>query len=425
MSTQTYQDPMLAMADAQLKKAAELLGIDPGMETWLRVPERKLQVAVPVKMDDGSLRVFDGYRVQHSTARGPAKGGIRYHPGVTFDEVQALATLMTWKCSVVGIPFGGAKGGIAVNVKSLSRNELERMTRRYAADLAGFVGSRRDIPAPDVDTDGQIMAWFDDTLAMFHGYSDPAVVTGKPLSMGGSLGRDEATGRGLAQCVGFALEKMGLDPHKVTVAVQGYGKVGRFAAEILHNEYGSKVVAVSDVSGAWYSKDGLDPNDLTQYANEHGGLLKGYEDHCTTANPITNAELLTLDVDVLCPCALEGQITEQNAKDIKAKLVAEGANGPTTTEANEILNSRGIMPIPDILCNAGGVTVSYFEWVQGLQFDRWSLETVRDRLFGVMQESFENVWNVSQEHNVGMREAAFVVAVDRVATALTTRGLFP
>jgi glutamate dehydrogenase (NAD(P)+) len=416
---------MLAMADVQLKKAAEHLGLDAGMESWLRVPERKLQVAVPVKMDDGTLHVFDGYRIQHSTARGPAKGGIRYHPGVTADEVTALATLMTWKCSVVGIPFGGAKGGIAVDVKSLSRNELEKLTRRYAADLAGFVGSRRDIPAPDVDTDGQIMAWFDDTLAMIHGYSDPAVVTGKPLSMGGSLGRDEATGRGVAQCVGFALEKMGIDPAKVTVAVQGYGKVGRFAAEILHNEYGSKIVGVSDISGAWYNPKGLDPNDMSKYSSEHGGLLKGYDSYCKDAKLITNAELLVLDVDVLCPCAMEGQITDKHAKDIKAKLIAEGANGPTTAEANDILNSRGIIPIPDILCIAGGVTVSYFEWVQGLQFDRWSLQTVRDRLFGVMQESFENVWNVSQEHGLGMREAAFVVAVDRVATALTTRGLFP
>jgi glutamate dehydrogenase (NAD(P)+) len=416
---------MLAMADAQLSRAAERLGLDAGMQSWLRVPERKLQVAVPIKMDDGTIRVFDGYRIQHSTARGPAKGGIRYHSGVTEDEVQALATLMTWKCSVVGIPFGGSKGGIAVDVKLLSRGELERLTRRYAADLASFVGSRRDIPAPDIDTDGQIMAWFDDTLTMMHGYSDPAVVTGKPLGMGGSLGRDEATGRGLAQCVGFALDKMKIDSKKVTFAVQGYGKVGRFAAEILHDEHGSKLIAVSDVSGAWHKPAGFDPHELTRYVNEHGGMLRGYESHDKAAKPISNDELLTLDVDVLAPCALEGQITEKNAKSVKAKLVAEGANGPTSTEGDQILNQRGIMAIPDILCNAGGVTVSYFEWVQGLQFDRWSLPVVRQRLLEVMQESFDKVWEVSQEHKIGMREAAFVVAVERVATALTTRGLFP
>jgi glutamate dehydrogenase (NAD(P)+) len=416
---------MLAMADAQLKRAADRLGLDEGLQTWLRVPERKLQVAVPIKMDDGMIRVYDGYRVQHSTARGPSKGGIRYHPGVTFDEVQALATLMTWKCSVVGIPFGGAKGGIAVDVKSLSRGELERLTRRYAADLAGFVGSRRDIPAPDVDTDGQIMAWFDDTLAMFHGYADPAVVTGKPLSLGGSLGRDEATGRGLAQCAGFAMEKMGIDPTQATVAVQGYGKVGRFAAEILNHEYGCKIVAVSDVSGAWHCPDGLDPDELTRYAHDHGGLLKGYENANKGAKAISNNQLLELDVDVLAPCALEGQITEKNAGNIRAKMIAEGANGPTTTEGDIILNERGIMAIPDILCNAGGVTVSYFEWVQSLQFDHWPLDTVRERLFAIMKDSFENVWSVAQDHNIGMREAAFVVAVDRVATAHNTRGLFP
>jgi glutamate dehydrogenase (NAD(P)+) len=423
--TQGYQDPMLAMADAMLEKAAQRLGLDAGMRDWLRVPERKLEVAVPIKMDDGTIRVFTGYRVQHSTARGPAKGGIRYHPGVTFEEVQALATLMTWKCSVVGIPFGGAKGGIAVNAKSLSRGELERMTRRYASDLAAFIGSRRDIPAPDVDTDGQIMAWIDDTLAMMHGYADPAMVTGKLLSLGGSLGRDEATGRGLAQCVGFALEKMGIDPATVTVAVQGYGKVGHFAAEILQHEYGCKIVAVSDVSGAWYAKDGLDVDDLSTYVKQNGGVLKGYESHHKSAKLISNEELLTLPVDVLAPCALEGQITDRNAGKVQAKLIAEGANGPTTAEGHEILTERGIIAIPDILCNAGGVTVSYFEWVQGLQFDRWSLETVRERLYTIMRESFDNVWAVGQDHKISLREAAFVVAVDRVATALNTRGLFP
>ena len=416
---------MLVMANTQLEKAAIRLGLDAGMQAMLRTPERKLEVSLPIKMDDGSLQVFSGFRVQHSTARGPSKGGIRYHASVTFEEVQALATLMTWKCSVVGIPFGGGKGGIAVNVKMLSRDELERLTRRYAASIMSIIGSRRDIPAPDVDTDAQIMAWFDDTLTMFHGYADPAVVTGKPLGLGGSLGRDEATGRGLAQCASFALKKMGIDPAAVTVAIQGYGKVGRFGAEILQNEYGCKIVAVSDVSGAWYCPDGLDTSDLSEWVREHGGLLDGYESHNSQAQLITNEQLLTLDVDVLAPCALEGQITGRNAGNIKAKLIVEGANGPVTVEGDEILHQRSITTIPDILANAGGVTVSYFEWVQGLQFQKWELEEVRQRLQGVMQEAFENVWEISQNHKIDMREAAFVVAVDRVANAIQIRGLFP
>jgi glutamate dehydrogenase (NAD(P)+) len=423
--TEAYRDPMLAMADMQLKKAAERLGLDEGMQAWLRTPERKLEVAVPIRMDDGSIRVFTGYRVQHSTARGPAKGGIRYHVKVTAEEVQALATLMTWKCSVVNIPFGGAKGGIAVNVKELSRGELERLTRRYAASLIPIIGSRRDIPAPDVDTDAQIMAWFDDTVAMIHGYADPAVVTGKPLDLGGSLGRNEATGRGVAQCTEFACAKMGLDPSKITVAVQGYGKVGRYAAEILHDEYGSKIVAVSDVTGAWYNPDGFDTADLSAYADAHGGLLAGYESHNPKAQLITNEALLTLDVDVLSPSAIEAQITGRNAADVKAKLIVEGANGPVTVEGDEILTRRGVMAVPDILANAGGVTVSYFEWVQGLQFNRWSLEEVRSRLYTIMHEAFEKVWSVAQDHKISLREAAFVVAVERVAEALQTRGLFP
>ncbi|MBN1312500.1 MAG: Glu/Leu/Phe/Val dehydrogenase [Anaerolineae bacterium] len=416
---------MLVMANAQLEKAALQLGLDAGMQALMRTPERKLEVSLPIKMDDGSIQVFSGFRVQHSTARGPSKGGIRYHANVTAEEVQALATLMTWKCSVVGIPFGGGKGGVAVNVKTLSPRELECLTRRYAASIMSIIGSRRDIPAPDVDTDAQIMAWFDDTLTVFHGYADPAVVTGKPLGLGGSLGRDEATGRGLAQCTGFALEKMGIDPTQVTAAVQGYGKVGRFGAEILQNEYGCKIVAVSDISGAWHCPDGLDANDLSEWVRTHGGLLEGYENHNPQAQLITNEQLLTLDVDVLAPCALESQITERNAGDVRASLIVEGANGPTTVEGDEILKQRGVMTIPDILANAGGVTVSYFEWVQGLQFQKWELEEVRKRLFGVMKESFETVWSISQNYKIGMREAAFMVAVDRVASAIQMRGLFP
>ncbi|MCC6905771.1 MAG: Glu/Leu/Phe/Val dehydrogenase [Anaerolineae bacterium] len=416
---------MLAMANYQLDLAAKHLGFDQGMLDWLRTPERVLEVAVPVKMDDGSLHTYTGYRVQHSTARGPAKGGIRYHPNVTKEEVVALATLMTWKCSVVGLPFGGGKGGIAVDVRALSRAELERLTRRYAFMISPIVGSRRDIPAPDVDTDGQIMAWFDDTVTMIRGEADPAVVTGKPLDLGGSLGRGEATSRGMAHCTEFAAGRLGIDLSKATLAVQGYGKVGRFYAEIMYNDYHSKVVAVSDISGAYFCGDGLDINAVSAYAKQHNGGLAGLTDAMSGVEFISNEALLALDVDVLAPAALEGQITARTAGDVKAKLVVEGANGPTTIEGNTILNDRGIVAVPDILANAGGVTVSYFEWVQGLQFDRWDLATVDRRLLNVMKESFDNVWDVAQQHKLGLREAAFLVAVDRVAESMTVRGLFP
>src|SRR5574341_2464924 len=425
MAETTYRDPMLAMADMQLELASERLGLDEGMKNWLPTPERKLEGAVPIKMDDGSIRVFTGYRVQHSTARGPAKGGIRYHPAVTFDEVQALATLMTWQCSVVDIPFGGGKGGIAVDARSLTRPELERLTRRYAYDISPIVGSRRDVPAPDVDTDAQIMAWFNDTINMLHGGQvEPAIVTGKPISMGGSLGRGEATSPGVAICAELALARMGLDPKNVTVAIQGYGKVGRYAAEILNWEYGSKILAISDVTGAYFNPDGIDIKAASEWVDRNRGLLDGFEE-TAGVRKISNDELLALDVDVLAPSAIEGQITGRNAGDIRAKLIVEGANGPTTVEGHEILTQRGILAVPDILANAGGVTVSYFEWVQGLQFDRWRLETVNHRLRDVMIAAFEAVWQVMEDHHVSMREAAFLVAIGRVAEAMQTRGLFP
>jgi glutamate dehydrogenase (NAD(P)+) len=425
MADTTYRDPMLAMADMQLELACERLGLDEGMKNWLRTPERKLEVAVPIKMDDGTIRVFTGYRVQHSTARGPAKGGIRYHPAVTFDEVQALATLMTWKCSVVDIPFGGGKGGIAVDARSLTRTELERLTRRYAYDISPIVGSRRDVPAPDVDTDAQIMAWFNDTINMLHGGEvDPAIVTGKPISLGGSLGRGEATSRGVAICAELALARMGIDPKNVTVAIQGYGKVGRYAAEILNWEYGSTILAISDVTGAYFNPDGLDIKKASEWVDAHHGLLEGFEEN-PGVRKISNDELLTLDVDVLSPSAIEGQITGRNADQVKARLIVEGANGPTTVEGHEILARRGILAVPDILANAGGVTVSYFEWVQGLQFDRWPLEMVNDRLRTAMTAAFAQVWEVMEDHKIPMREAAFLVAIKRVADAMQIRGLFP
>jgi glutamate dehydrogenase (NAD(P)+) len=423
---ETYTDPMLEMANVMLDRASERLGFDQGMIDWLQMPERKLEVAVPIKMDDGTMKVFTGYRVQHSTARGPAKGGIRYHPAVTEAEVQALATLMTWKCSVANIPFGGGKGGIAVDARSLTRNELERLTRRYAYDISPIVGSHRDVPAPDVDTDGQIMAWFNDTLNMLHGgIVDPAVVTGKPLSMGGSLGRGEATSRGVAICMDLALQKMGMRAQDVTVAIQGFGKVGRYVAEILNNEYGSKVIAISDVTGAYYNPDGLDVMAASRWVDAHHGMLEGFADAHSGVEKLSNSDLLILPVDVLAPSALEGQITGRNARDIQAKLVVEGANGPTTVEGHEILEERGIIAVPDILANSGGVTVSYFEWVQGLQFDTWTLERVNERLTSTITAAFEDVWRVGQENNIGMREAAFLVAVNRVAETMQIRGLFP
>ncbi|GAB4480395.1 MAG: glutamate dehydrogenase [Anaerolineae bacterium] len=423
--TTGYTDPMLAMADYQLDKAVTRLGLDDGMREWLRRPERKLEVSLPVRMDDGSIRVFRGYRVQHSTARGPAKGGIRYHTKVTMDEVQALATLMTWKCSVAGIPFGGGKGGVEVDIRSLSRGELERLTRRYAASIMIVTGSRRDIPAPDVDTDAQIMAWYNDTITMLSGnIADPAVVTGKPIGLGGSLGRSEATSRGLAITAALAMQKMGLPVEGATVAIQGFGKVGSFAAQILADEYRMKIIAVSDITGGYYNPNGLDVATLMDWTRTHGGLLEGYAE-AYGVDKITNEELLEMDVDLLAPCALEGQITERNASRVRAKLIAEGANGPTTVEGDQILTDRGIVAIPDILANSGGVTVSYFEWVQNLNFDHWELETVRRRLTNTMTEAFETVWQVAQDHRIGVREAAFVVAIDRVAEAMLTRGLFP
>jgi glutamate dehydrogenase (NAD(P)+) len=416
---------MLEMANFQLERAAERLGVTPGLMEWMRTPERSLQVAVPIRMDDDSIKVFTGYRVQHSTILGPAKGGIRYHPNVTLDEVTALATLMTWKCSVAGLPFGGGKGGISVDVRKVTAHEVERMTRRYAYMILPIIGSRRDVPAPDIDTDEQIMAWFDDTYRMFAGQADPAVVTGKPLSLGGSLGRASATSRGLAHVTRFAAEKMGMGIQGATVAIQGYGKVGSYYGEIMGQELGAVVVAVSDISGGYYNPKGLDTADVTDYAHRNGGILSGYTEAREGVSLISNEDLLELEVDILAPCALEGQITEKNAGKIKAKIIAEGANGPTTLTGDHILRDRQIVALPDILANAGGVTVSYFEWVQSLQFYRWSLQEVEDKLLLAMQEAFDNVWSVAQDNGISLREAAFVVAVERVANGSMTRGLFP
>jgi glutamate dehydrogenase (NAD(P)+) len=406
-----------------LDDVAQRLELDPGIYAILRQPERELTVSIPVVMDDGRIRVFSGYRVQHSSARGPCKGGIRYHPGVDLNEVRALAALMTWKCAVVDIPYGGAKGGVHCDPVEMSQDELCRMTRRFAAMIMPIIGSKRDIPAPDVNTNPQIMAWIADTASMLEGKATMDIVTGKPIPLGGSLGRKEATGRGVALATRELLKRQGRTPEETTVAVQGYGNVGMFAATIL-KQMGCNILAVSDVSGGLYAPHGLDIASLNQHVATHPrGLIEGYE--APGVEKISNDELLTSDVDVLIPAALEHQIHAGNASHIRARMIVEGANGPTTPEADEILNDRGIIVIPDILANAGGVIVSYFEWVQDLQFFFWEEEEVNHNLERLMVRSFHNVWEFSQEQHVPLRLGAYMLAVDKVAKAVRERGIFP
>jgi len=403
----------------QLDNAAEMLNLDQGIHEKLRHPERILIVSVPTKMDDGSIKVFTGYRVQHSLARGQSKGGIRYHPDANLDEVKALAMWMTWKCAVVNIPFGGAKGAVVCDPKGMSIGELERMTRRFASELMIVMGPDKDIPAPDVYTNAQTMSWIMDTYSMNVGHTVPAVVTGKPLSIGGSHGREEATGRGCALVIDNALKYLGLDIDSKEVVVQGFGNVGRSVAKILHS-FGYKIIGASDSKGGIYNTKGLDPNDLIKHRNSEASLLE-YPD----GDKVTNQELLELECDILIPAALGNQITESNAPRVKAKIVAEGANGPTTPDADNILYDRDIFVIPDILANAGGVTVSYFEWVQDLQEFFWSEEEVNSRLQNIICGSFEEVFKTHQKEDVDMRTAAYLLAVDRVAEAVRVRGIYP
>jgi glutamate dehydrogenase (NAD(P)+) len=399
------------------------LELDPGAYSILRQPERELTVSVPVRMDDGQIKVFTGYRIQHSSARGPCKGGIRYHPGVDMNEVKALAALMTWKCAVVDIPYGGAKGGVQCDPRGMSEDELCRMTRRYTAMIMPIIGSKRDIPAPDVNTNPQTMAWIADTASMLAGKTTMSIVTGKPIPLGGSLGRKEATGRGVALATRELLKRRGLQLEETTVAVQGYGNVGMFAATIL-SLMGCQINAVSDISGGLYHPRGLDVASLNQHVATHpGGLLEGYQ--APGVERITNDELLTSDVDVLIPAALEHQIHAGNAPRIRARMIVEGANGPTTPGADAILDDRGIIVVPDILANAGGVIVSYFEWVQDLQFFFWSEDEVNSNLERLMVRAFENVWEFSREQRVPMRPGAYMLAVDKVAKAVRDRGIFP
>lgn len=409
----------LAIARRQLDNVAERLNLDQRVYERLRYPRRTLTVSIPTKMDDGSVKVFTGYRVQHNLFRGPAKGGIRYHPDVTLDEVTALAMWMTWKCALMDIPFGGGKGGVVCNPKEMSIGEVERMTRRFTSELMVIIGPEKDIPAPDVNTNAQTMAWILDTYSMNVGHSVPSVVTGKPIALGGSRGREEATGRGCVHTVLEALEHFELPVKGVRVAVQGFGNVGRIAAQLIQRK-GAKIVAASDSRGGVYNPKGLNLAAVIKHKGETGQIAG-----CCQGDAVTNAELLEVDCDVLIPAALENQITEQNAARIRAKVVAEGANGPTTPGADRILYDRGIFLIPDILANAGGVTVSYFEWVQGLMEYFWSEKEVNEKLRGVMGRAFQETLEVSLREKVDMRIAAYMLAVARTAEAGQTLGVYP
>jgi glutamate dehydrogenase (NAD(P)+) len=402
----------------QFDRAADHLELDPGTRDVLRNPKRQLTVSIPVKMDDGSVRVFQGHRVQHSIARGPSKGGIRYHPGVTLDEVKALAMWMTWKCAVVNIPFGGAKGGITVDPKALSLGENERMTRRFTSEISIILGPDRDIPAPDVYTNSQTMAWMMDTYSMTRGATTLGVVTGKPLSVGGSAGRNEATAEGCFVAIEEAAKRQGLALKGATAAVQGFGNAGSFAAKFLA-EAGVKVVAVSDSGGGIQNEKGLDLDAVGAAKTKKGSVTAGKGDK------ISNEELLELPVDVLVPAALEGVITRKNAPRIKARIVAEAANGPTTPDADDILRKKGIVVIPDILANAGGVTVSYFEWVQDLYSFFWDSDMVRTNLQRTIRRAYEDVESTARRFDTDLRTGALVLAVNRVEEATRIRGIFP
>jgi glutamate dehydrogenase (NAD(P)+) len=408
-----------AVAIAQFDDAAERLHLTQELRAILRAPKRELTVNFPVRLDDGSVQMFTGYRVQHNINRGPAKGGIRFDANVSIDEVRALAMWMTWKCAVVNIPFGGAKGGVIVDPRKLSRAELERLTRRYATEIAGVIGPESDIPAPDVNTNPQVMAWIMDTYSMHHGYSVPAIVTGKPLSVGGSEGRMDATGRGVFIVTREACAALGMTLKGARVAVQGFGNVGSVTARLLH-EAGCKIVGLSDVYGAIRNDDGIDVKRALMHVQEHGSLkgLGGVQ-------PMDGKDLLTMPVDILVPAALEGQLTGANAQQVQARLIIEAANGPTTPEADAIFAERGIHVVPDILANAGGVTVSYFEWVQDLQRFFWTEDEINGRLEQIMVRSFQAVQEKKDEQNCDYRMGAYLLAVARVAEATQVRGIYP
>ena len=421
MTTEPIAAPInaWAVAQSQFDLAADRLNLDAGMRLVLREPRREFTVHFPVHMDDGSVEVFTGYRVQHNLGRGPAKGGIRYHQDVSLDEVKALAMWMTWKCAVVGIPYGGGKGGVIVDPKQLSQKELERLTRRYFTEIEILVGPEKDIPAPDVNTNAQIMAWMMDTYSMHAGYTVPGVVTGKPISLGGSEGRNEATARGTVFCIVEAARHLGIELTKARVAIQGFGNAGAIAARLIAEE-GATVVAVSDSTGGIHAPGGLDIARVVAWKQEHG-TVQGFPG----ATDVSNADVLEVDCDILIPAALENQITERNAGNVKARLIAEAANGPTTPEADAIMFKNGKFMVPDILCNAGGVTVSYFEWVQDLNRDHWSESVVNAKLKEIMVKAFTEVLAVARREQCNMRTAAYLLAVKRVAEAMELRGLYP
>ncbi|MFI5285672.1 MAG: Glu/Leu/Phe/Val dehydrogenase [Candidatus Dormibacteria bacterium] len=406
-------------AQRQFDNAAEILNLSSGLRAVLREVRRELVVRFPVKMDDGSVRMFEGYRVQHNVTRGPAKGGLRFHPATDIDEVKALAMWMTWKCALANLPYGGAKGGVAVDPATLSHRELERLTRRFAAEISVLVGPESDIPAPDVNTNAEIMAWIMDTISMQAGYSVPASVTGKPLEIGGSEGRPSATGRGVNIIAIEACKRLGMEPSQTTVAIQGFGNVGGWAAQLMH-ESGFTICAIADVTGGVYSRGGLDIPALLAHRQQHGGVHR-----FPGTESVTNAELLELEVDVLVPAAMENQITARNAGRIQARLIVEGANGPTTPDADSILERRGITVVPDILANAGGVTVSYFEWVQDLQSLFWEEDEINVRLKKILQKAFGQMCDQADLHHVSLRLGAYLVAVKRVADATAVRGIYP
>jgi glutamate dehydrogenase (NAD(P)+) len=398
--------------------AARVLKLDPGMWKILTHPKRQVTVSCPIQMDSGEVQVFTGYRVQYSIALGPAKGGIRYHPDVSLDEVTALAAWMTWKCAVAQLPFGGGKGGVICDPTKMSKRELEALTRRYTAEIADIVGPEKDVPAPDVNTNEQVMAWFMDTYSMRAGTSSTAVVTGKPIAMGGSLGRREATGRGVMLITRESARHLGMDLEGCTIAVQGFGNVGSIAAELLA-AMGARIVAVTDWKGGVHNEQGLDIKKLMAYTTEHR-TVAGFPG----AEPLATDKIFGLDVDVLIPAALENQITADNAGQVKAKMVIEGANGPTTPEAHRALHERGVFVVPDILANAGGVTVSYFEWVQDRHGYFWPEREVNERLEVKMVEAFDEVLKTSQKYNVDLRTAAYIVAIERVSTVTRLRGMY-
>jgi glutamate dehydrogenase (NAD(P)+) len=413
-------EDLFDVAVRQFHIAADVLQLEDGIRAVLADCERELTVNFPVEMDDGSVQVFTGYRIQHNSGPGPTKGGIRYHQSVTRSEVKALAMWMTWKCAVVGLPFGGAKGGVQVNPKLLSANEVQNLTRRYTTQIQPLIGPNKDIPAPDMNTNAQVMAWLMDTYSMNVGYSERGITTGKPLVLGGSEGREEATGRGVVFAIEEGARHLGLDLSTAKTVVQGFGNVGGVAAHLMHQRNRSPIVAVSDSTGGIHNPDGLDLDEVHRQ-KQRTGTVQGY----ANAEKVTNEEMIELECDVLIPAALEGQITARNAGLVRATIVAEGANGPTSPSADEILYDRGVMLIPDILANAGGVTVSYFEWVQALQAFPWTLEQVNDRLRQVMQQGFGAVLATSNEYGVHMRTAALVRAIDRVAEFTRLRGIYP